>query len=84
MNMKTLIQFLILCAGATLIVSSCSKTYYVCEPVAEEEDSRWPWDITAQWNQENVTFDFKITSNVDQLAVDLTTPSEDSLVAQIR
>ena len=83
MNMKTLIQFLILWAGVTLIVSSCSKTYYVCEPVAEEEDSRWPWDITAQWNQENVTFDFKITSNVDQLAVDLTTPSEDSLVAQI-
>ncbi len=83
MNMKTLIQSLILCAGVTLIVSSCSKTYYVCEPVVEEEDPRWPWNITAQWNQENVSFDFTITSNIDQLAVDFSTPSEDSLVAQI-
>mgnify|MGYP001217863622 CR=1 FL=1 len=82
MNMKTLIRLLILCAGVTLIVSSCSKTYYVCEPVVEEEDPRWPWNITAIWNQENVSFDFTITSNIDQLAVDFSTPSEDSLVAQ--
>ena len=82
MNMKTLIQFLILCAGVTLIVSSCSKTYYECEPVVEEEDPRWPYNITAIWNQENVSFDFTITSDIDQLAVDFSTPSEDSLVAQ--
>ena len=83
MNMKTLIQFLILCAGVSLFVSSCSKTYYECEePVVDEEDPRWPWNITAEWNQENVNFDFTITSNIDQLAVDFSTPSEDSLVAQ--
>jgi len=82
MNMKTLIRLLILFAGVTLIVSSCSKTYYVCEPVVEEEDPRWPWNITAIWNQENVSFDFTITSDIDQLAVDFSTPSEDSLVAQ--
>jgi len=82
MNMKTLIRLLILFAVVTLIVSSCSKTYYVCEPVVEEEDPRWPWNITAIWNQENVSFDFTITSDIDQLAVDFSTPSEDSLVAQ--
>ena len=80
MNMKTLIQFLILCAGVTLFVSSCSKTYYECEQV--KEDPRWPWNITAEWNQENVIFDFTITSNIDQIAVDFSTPSEDSLVVE--
>ena len=82
MNMKTLTKFLSLCAGLILILNSCSKEYYTCEPVVEEEDSRWPWNITSEWQQENVNFDFKITSNTDQLAVDFSTPSEDSLVAQ--
>ena len=66
MNMKTLTQFFILCAVITLFVSSCSKTYYECEPVVVEEDPRWPYDITAEWEQESVNFDFKITSNADQ------------------
>ncbi len=81
MKMKTLIQFLIPFVATALIVNSCSKTYYECEPT-NEEDPRWPWNITAEWEQESVNFDFKITSNSDQLAVDFTTPSEDSLVAQ--
>jgi hypothetical protein len=81
MNMKTLTQFLILCASITLTLNSCSKKYYQCEPLAEE-DSRWPYNITAEWQQENVNFDFNITSDTDQLAVDFLTPSEDSLVAQ--
>ena len=79
MNMKTLIQFLTLCAVTTLIVSSCSKKYYVCEPVIEE-DFRWPWEITSEWQQESVEFDFKITATENQTAAVLDKPSNDSIM----
>ena len=78
MNMKTLTQFLILCAGITLTLNSCSKEYYQCEPLAEE-DSRWPYNITAEWQQESVDFDFKITSAEDQTAAVLDKPSNDTI-----
>jgi len=75
MKMKTLSQLFILSA---LMLSSCSKTYYECEPVIEE-DSRWPWDITAEWAQESVEFDFKITATKNQTAAVLEKPSVDSV-----
>jgi hypothetical protein len=79
MKMKTLTQLFVLSALMTLMLSSCSKTYYECEPVIEE-DSRWPWDITAEWGQESVEFDFKITATKNQTAAVLENPSVDSVM----
>ena len=78
--MKKITQTFFFSLLTVLTLTSCTKKYYTCE-VASDQDPRWPLDIIAQWQQNSVNFDLQITSNIDQLAIDLATPSEDSLSA---
>jgi len=82
MNLTPNIRLFTFSILIVLLAGGCSKEYHVCES-ADEEDSRWPWNITAEWNQQSVNFDFRITSDSDQLAVDFLAPSDETIEATL-
>ena len=82
MNLTPNIRLFTFSILIVLLAGGCSKEYHVCES-ADEEDSRWPWNITAEWNQQSVNFDFRITSDSDQLAVDFLAPSNETIEATL-